>query len=355
MQRHNKGKTITSLSTAGFYLLLIILFSYSYQVSHAAGLKLLPERLSDDHIQIDNTKLEKYAQRLQNINNKGTPLNNYHVCKAIHYLDWLHEEYSENDQTGVITSVSHSMESLLLALEAKANKIDTSTAIANTSIRLRDDLWQIAEKIKTKTPANCLPCEVARLEVQLVWAGHESEELGWRHAAPYIQAAERLAKEALAAKSSCISQLQPKAKPKPVAKPTVSVEKALELAQRVHFGVNSSTINPASTRVLNLISDFLQQKPEVLVTLVGHTDHRGSYEYNLALSKRRAASVKNYLEQMGIDASRIAIQAMGNNAPEATTQSKEDMARNRRVELVFSRTDGIKLTTQTDDLQIEVK
>lgn len=346
-------KITSHLYRAGFCVLLSSLFVYSVQTTHAGNLKLLPQRLSDQHIQIDMTQLEQYEQRLQTINNQGTPLNNYHFCKAQHYLDWLHEEYSENDQTAVITSISNSLENLLSQLEARKKNIDTTTIIADTSVRLRDDLWQIADNSKAKTPAHCLPCEVARLEVQLVWAGHEQEELGWRHAAPYINAAERLAKAVRSANSNCFVKPKAVTKPAPKPKPTVSVKQALELAQRVHFGVNSAKINPASTRVLNQISDFLQQNPKILVTLIGHTDHRGSYEYNLALSKRRAAAVKNYLTAMGNRADRIAIQAMGKNAPVAATQTAEDMARNRRVELVFSRTDGIKIKAQDDDLQIE--
>lgn len=74
------------------------------------------------------------------------------------------------------------------------------------------------------------------------------------------------------------------------------------------------------------------------VTVVGHTDSTGSEESNLALSRKRAEAVANFLlESTGMDTGAILTEGMGENHPVADNKTKEGRAKNRRVEIVFGK------------------
>lgn len=78
------------------------------------------------------------------------------------------------------------------------------------------------------------------------------------------------------------------------------------------------------------------------VNIVGHTDSSGSDAYNQGLSERRAASVKNFLIEQGVDASIITTSGMGESQPVADNSTKEGRAQNRRVEVSFTGTETAK-------------
>ncbi|HEY6863265.1 MAG TPA: OmpA family protein [Burkholderiales bacterium] len=69
------------------------------------------------------------------------------------------------------------------------------------------------------------------------------------------------------------------------------------------------------------------------VNVVGHTDSIGSDEYNMKLSQRRAASVKDYLVKHGVPASRVHTQGKGESAPIADNKTREGRQKNRRAEI----------------------
>ena len=74
------------------------------------------------------------------------------------------------------------------------------------------------------------------------------------------------------------------------------------------------------------------------VNIVGHTDSSGSDAYNQGLSERRAASVKNFLIERGVDANIITTSGMGESQPAASNATAEGRAQNRRVEVSFTGT-----------------
>jgi hypothetical protein len=106
------------------------------------------------------------------------------------------DEYSMNDRTTVIEDALLQAQGLIALLEDKKSTITMDTPLLPTSKRIRTDLWKKVEDWKKQPGFICGEDLVAQLEVQLVWAGHEDNQLGWRHAKPYLQAAERLAREA---------------------------------------------------------------------------------------------------------------------------------------------------------------
>jgi len=123
----------------------------------------------------------------------------------------------------------------------------------------------------------------------------------------------------------------------------------------VHFALNEFVISPTSRSVIDGIAALLQKYPTVTARLVGHTDSRGSMEYNLRLSKRRVDAARAVFLEMGIDSSRLATDYRGKSETYAIEDSKRGFALNRRVEMVFVDSAGndIRGERQEGDLQLE--
>jgi OOP family OmpA-OmpF porin len=101
------------------------------------------------------------------------------------------------------------------------------------------------------------------------------------------------------------------------------------------FDFDSDMMRPDSKAQLDEIGKLLSDSPDLAVLIVGHTDSQGAYEYNVDLSRRRAASVVAALAaDYGIDQARLTPVGVGMAAPVASNRSEEGKARNRRVELV---------------------
>ena len=103
----------------------------------------------------------------------------------------------------------------------------------------------------------------------------------------------------------------------------------------IYFDFDAAALRPESTPALEAIQKALESNPSLNVYVVGHTDNQGSHEYNVGLSKRRAASVVKALTTThGISADRLVAGGVGPMAPVASNLTKEGQALNRRVELV---------------------
>ncbi|AQG79436.1 OmpA family protein [Spirosoma montaniterrae] len=101
------------------------------------------------------------------------------------------------------------------------------------------------------------------------------------------------------------------------------------------FDVNSATIKPESYGVLKEIGTVLKENASVQVKIIGHTDADGDDASNLALSKRRADSVRAALsKEFGIDASRMDTDGKGESQPVGSNTTAEGKANNRRVEFI---------------------
>ncbi len=101
----------------------------------------------------------------------------------------------------------------------------------------------------------------------------------------------------------------------------------------VTFDTNSSVVRPALHSEINRVGGILNQYPETLVRVEGHTDSQGSQEYNKELSIRRATAVKNLLLQQRVADSRIEIVGYGETMPVATNSTEAGRQKNRRVEI----------------------
>lgn len=107
----------------------------------------------------------------------------------------------------------------------------------------------------------------------------------------------------------------------------------LSLPGGVTFATDSAKIVPSFYGPLNSIATVLVNYPETRVIVNGYTDNTGSDEYNLTLSEKRAASVRNYLIQQGVSSRRISSIGYGEEYPRATNSTASGRAQNRRVEI----------------------
>jgi len=120
--------------------------------------------------------------------------------------------------------------------------------------------------------------------------------------------------------------------PAPTPAPTPMVKKKIVL-RGVHFDFDKAVIRADDRPVLDEAIATLKQEGGVAVIAEGHTDSVGTEAYNLGLSKRRAAAVRDYLVAGGIAADRIQSEGFGESKPVASNDTADGRAQNRRVEL----------------------
>jgi peptidoglycan-associated lipoprotein len=104
------------------------------------------------------------------------------------------------------------------------------------------------------------------------------------------------------------------------------------LTAAVHFDYDQSDLRSDDRAILDAKIPILQANPTVKIRVAGHTDERGSDEYNLALGQRRAATVKRYLIDHGIADARIETISYGEERPIAQGSDESAYAQNRRAE-----------------------
>ncbi len=119
--------------------------------------------------------------------------------------------------------------------------------------------------------------------------------------------------------------------------PSAAEIKAKAVLEGVSFGHNSAELASASFAALDKLAETLAAYPQVNVEIRGHTDSSGSATYNLDISSRRAAAVREYLVGRGIAADRITAVGYGEDLPLVDNGTSEGRATNRRVEMVRTR------------------
>jgi outer membrane protein OmpA-like peptidoglycan-associated protein len=102
------------------------------------------------------------------------------------------------------------------------------------------------------------------------------------------------------------------------------------------FDTDEATLKNEARVVIAKLAGILLILPELNLRVEGHTDSTGSAEYNQGLSERRAASVRDFLAQQGIDGQRMVAVGYGLTRPVADNQTREGRAKNRRVEIVIA-------------------
>jgi peptidoglycan-associated lipoprotein len=116
----------------------------------------------------------------------------------------------------------------------------------------------------------------------------------------------------------------------------LTADQRASLDQRISFGFDQSELTPAAREILSAKAEILRSVPTLMLRIEGHADERGSDEYNLALSIRRAASARRYLLSHGVDLRQLEAVGYGEEQPLDPGENEAAWASNRRDEFRVS-------------------
>ena len=108
------------------------------------------------------------------------------------------------------------------------------------------------------------------------------------------------------------------------------------VGDRVYFANDQTTLTPEAQDTLRKQASWLNQYRQVTVQVEGHADERGTREYNISLSARRATATRNFLIAQGMDGKRISSIAYGKERPVALCDAEQCWSQNRRAVTVIT-------------------
>ncbi len=120
--------------------------------------------------------------------------------------------------------------------------------------------------------------------------------------------------------------------------PEIKQEEKKILEEAVHgikFKSGKDIITTSSFKILNNVVRIMKNNPKYNLRIEGHTDSQGKDDFNLTLSKKRAAAVKKYLIKKGVEETRLSSEGYGELKPVADNKTSKGRALNRRVELII--------------------
>lgn len=109
----------------------------------------------------------------------------------------------------------------------------------------------------------------------------------------------------------------------------------ITMNSEVSFAYNSAQLTPAFHSSLDKVSDILARYPRTTIKITGHTDSRGSAEYNQQLSVQRAQAVAWYIADRGVDSRRVVTDGRGEMQPRVSNETEAGRQLNRRVEMLI--------------------
>lgn len=104
----------------------------------------------------------------------------------------------------------------------------------------------------------------------------------------------------------------------------------------VLFDTNEAQLKPGASSTIRRLAEFLDEYPDRRLLIEGHTDSRGTYEYNRELSSMRAEAVRSALMAEGVSAERLKAQGLGEQYPVASNDTSAGRQENRRVDIIVS-------------------
>jgi OmpA-OmpF porin, OOP family len=263
-------------------------------------------RITDKAIFADQKEMQSLQDRLAMLNKgKGVPLDSYQHAKAQCWLDVAAHEYHRNDRSGFIEYAIDKTKVALSSLENGATATDSND----------------------KEPRFCSQAERACREVRQEHADHEERQFGWRHARAYHAIAQDLLKQAKVKEQACVVATALPAttiatvatsKPEvvviqgPPAAPVV-ITKFMLLTDAL-FPFDKFQEKDLSTSGRQRLNQLIEKLPKPgstanKINITGYADKLGTKEYNIALSEKRAQTIRTYLIGKGIAAESIKAQA----------------------------------------------
>ena len=110
----------------------------------------------------------------------------------------------------------------------------------------------------------------------------------------------------------------------------------VDFEEKILFGYDKAELSGSAEGNLDKLVKVLQEYPETNIEVQGHTDSKGSQNYNQGLSERRANAVSAYLMSKNVEGARLTTKGYGENAPVADNDSDEGRAQNRRVTFLIT-------------------
>jgi len=327
-------------------------------------------RITDPVIARDRAVLVAWQRRLDALNTAGNVATAYHRAKTGAWLELIRTEYSDNDRTGIVEAGFAAVTQLIRQLEAN-EKPALETPIVRGSQRVLDSLWQRVDQRK-QDPDVARAADaplLAKLEVELIWAGNEALTCGPFDARPHEDEARRLAALLLPWPPPAPPPpppLPPPPEPKdedgdgvddrldrcpgtrPGARvdakgctllvvedttPTAGQRRPALVLRGVTFESGRADLKIESYLVLNDVAASLLANEDVRIEIAGHTDDVGRAAFNQSLSRSRAEAVRSYLVSRGVSADRMIARGYGEDQPVTTNATPAGRAQNRRVEL----------------------
>lgn len=318
---------------------------------------------TDGALAADHRGYKVQQDAIQALNDTGRHrLASYPLAKAQCWLDVSFHEYTRNDRSAFPQGALDASRAITDYLArggapGAAENPAQQTPLVNDALRLREDLWAQAGALKTHAGWRCAERLVACGEVELVHAGNEHRQQGWRHAKPYVQIAEDLIGDARLAAEACPAlpvpvpppvppapPVPPPPPPPPPPAPPVVIERVV-LSANVLFAFDRRGLVDLLPEGRGQLDQLVARLDRVYarvdkLELTGHTDRLGTEAYNAKLSADRAETIKAYLQQQGV---KVDIVAVGRGAAEPlahVTCSQRTQAAlaqclqpNRRVEI----------------------
>ena len=122
----------------------------------------------------------------------------------------------------------------------------------------------------------------------------------------------------------------------------------VEFNSNILFGFDKSGLTYEAKSNLNKLVSVLNSYPDTDIELQGHTDSKGSENYNRNLSVERASAVSSYLSSEGIRSNRVSIRGFGEELPKYDNDTENGRAQNRRVEFLITANEKMKLEAAKD-------
>ena len=230
--------------------------------------------------------------------------------------------------------------------------IVSGCGVSKEGMMIYNDAKDTFQKATDAGAKKCAPCQYATAEAALALATHETQERSREDHSAHFGMGTRIAKE----KSLEALRLTPCEKPAPPpppppppkpappapppppppapAPPPPPPPKAPPAFESIPFNENKTNISPQAAKVLDEDGRILKENPDIRVEIGGHTDATGSDKADMAISLKRAESVKKYLmDKFNISSDRLVVKGYGKSKPIADNTTKEGRAKNRRVEI----------------------
>lgn len=210
----------------------------------------------------------------------------------------------------------------------------------------KDELSKTMSLLESVRKLGCAHDSLTLAEESYAKAQRLFDEKKYEEARTQASAARDLAKEASDASGGKPCEAPPPPEPEKVdvelptdddsaVEPFESMD-APEL-KTIYFGFDSSSLSEASISTIEENLVWIREHRDRRIIVEGHCDSRGTLEYNLALSDRRAGAVVGYLKSAGIESNRLEPVGLGSDQPASYRQDSEGYRLNRRAEFKVAR------------------